>query len=97
MTEEKSAYRVDVNEPKGTSLWAAVKARCLSSGSMEVNPFVRPDPTTGQILVKCPRCGHECPDSEYTVFTVMPAATLWSAPVRKCRQPGCSHIFSLIS
>jgi len=50
------------------------------------------------VMVTCPRCGATQEDKEYLVLSVMPAATIWSCPVRKCTAEvdgnRCGHLFA---
>lgn len=86
---------------KPANLWARVKAQCLESGALQANPFARTDSNTGHLMITCPRCGAEAPDSDYTVLSVMPMATLWAVPIRKCNAiqengRACSHLFAVL-
>jgi len=86
--------------PQGALLWSAVKAQCLKSGMMGDNPYVNVS-EDGKIMVKCPRCGNIAEDKDYLVLSIMPSATLWSCPIRKCMAGSegsrCGHLFSLVS
>jgi len=79
---------------KPVSLWVKIRAQCLQTEMLQENPYVWLEGDT--VMVKCPRCGHVAPDKDYIILSVMPAATQWSVPVRKCREERCSHLFSLI-
>lgn len=86
---------------KSANLWLQIKSQCLESGALQKNPFARTDAETGQLMITCPRCGAESPDSDYTVLSVMPRATLWSVPIRKCNAiqengRACSHLFAVL-
>ena len=81
------------------NLWSSVKAQCLRSGELRENPYINVT-DEGKVMVTCPRCGATQEDKEYLVLSVMPMATIWSAPVRKCTAEvdgnRCGHLFSLI-
>ena len=89
----------DEFEVKPANLWSAVKAQCLRSGELQENPYIRVS-DEGKVLVTCPRCGTEQEDKDYLVLSVMPSATLWSCPIRKCTAETdggrCGHLFACV-
>lgn len=78
----------ELSNIKPANLWSKMKQQCLNS-----NPYIRED-DDGKTILKCPRCGSEDLEMNYTVLSIQPDAMEWSSPVTKC--PNCSHLWSFV-